>query len=274
MHLFTVFRNRTGPDIAGAQGSMIKTIKGLSNSTITSFEEPPTAADEIAVAPPAPPVPQTQRPDLPRNELAVMIQDSIHRKIGKGVHLTENLPARHTVLDEAPAIVCRYEHIGQWHGRQRTVTNIADQWRGLTVEGRRRMCQTFTKLRSVSTDVGPLPADEKTLKKFIMEYGFRGMANNNNNCYIYKFGSHINHACDRCANCTFMVDNHPPHRIRVTLRRDVSAGQELFIHYGRPVNFKCPLCYKTIWQRTRKAMSDVVRKIKGMWTHSTVVRVP
>jgi hypothetical protein len=222
---------------------MMKTMKGLTNSTITYFEEPPTAADESAGGPPAPPVPQG--PGLPQNELAVRIQD-MHREIGKGVYLIENLQRQHTVLDEVPAIVCRYAQIGQWYGRRRTVTNIADEWRRLTVEERREICQTFTKLHSVPTEVGLLPADKKILEKFIVEYGFRGPANHNNSCYIYMFGSHINHACDGCANCSFTVDNNPPHRIRVTLRRNVYAGQELFIHYGRPVNFKCPICYRTI----------------------------
>ncbi|KAM3464723.1 hypothetical protein NHJ6243_002287 [Beauveria neobassiana] len=103
----------------------------------------------------------------------------------------------------------------------------------------------FRKLRNVAHGGNDTfrDRDKKRLEDFVTDYAFWDPQRDQ--AHIYRLSSHINHACQMCANAGFWVDSAYPHRIVVTLVRGVRHGDEIFICYGKTnTPYGCALCQR------------------------------
>ncbi|KAH0528115.1 hypothetical protein TsFJ059_003017 [Trichoderma semiorbis] len=106
---------------------------------------------------------------------------------------------------------------------------------------------------------------------FVLEYAFSNPQRSRIN--IYPFASHINHACDKCANAQFWVQAEAPDRITVSLVRNVRKGQEIFINYNRPSGntFGCAICGARDGEasRFRQFWQGIRRRAHGVWSYQS-----
>ncbi|KAM0254442.1 hypothetical protein ACHAQJ_006782 [Trichoderma viride] len=170
------------------------------------------------------------------NWQAVSIKHTKTRR-GLGVFATKDFKKMHRIIVEPPIITCAYRIPID---RNRTV---AEEWCALSTETQLRLRARFRSLQYV-----PIGQDslswfwKKLLERFVLEYAFcnpqKSLA------HIYVLGSHMNHACSRCANAEQWTESSFPHHIVVTLVKPVKAGDELFINYNRKQgpSFGCALC--------------------------------
>lgn len=171
---------------------------------------------------------------LPTGLAAVTIKDTnTPRELG--VFVNVDLPSRHKVIVEDPIISCI-------HWRQRKgVRTIGEEWLKLKPRVRADLRNTFKRLSVVKSEETMSPSDRKKLEGFMEDYAF--WDGRMSNAYIYKLVSHINHACPSCANAQHWVDSQDPNCISIRLVRNVKAGEELFIHYGKTnLSFRCAVC--------------------------------
>ncbi|KAJ4271752.1 hypothetical protein NW762_000458 [Fusarium torreyae] len=84
------------------------------------------------------------------------------------------------------------------------------------------------------------PSEERILQDLVRDYAFQEPEGRME--LIFESTSHINHACMTCANAQFVISPIYPHDVTVALIRDVKEGEEVFIHYNKPVRFPCAVC--------------------------------
>lgn len=165
---------------------------------------------------------------------AVVVKDTKSRR-GRGVYARVDLPKGHPVIVEEPMISCI-------HWRQRKgIKNVGEQWMKLTPKARSDLRNTFPKLLGIKSDKTLSSSGRKKLEQFIDEYAF--WDGRRDWAHIYHLGSLINHACGSCANAYHWTDAEAPNLQTIRLSRDVVAGEELFIHYGkRNLSYGCGVC--------------------------------
>lgn len=193
-------------------------------------------------------------PALPQNEDAISIRNTGDKR-GLGVFSNHDFPNKHVVIFETPVLTTISISIGR-----RKFNSVAKEWLKLSQAKKIELHESFRKLRGISIDPPLSRSDKKRLKKFVAEYAFREMIPTDR-AYIFKLACHINHACADCANCTTWVDSDGPHRISVKLRKPVRAGDELFIHYGKPLRYQCAVCRSS---RSRRALAVVGRAASNL----------
>lgn len=197
------------------------------------------------------------------NSLAVKIKHTKTSR-GLGVFTIQSFPAGHRILSEGAIFSCLHpEQVEEMEWRRRVV----HRWRSLAV-----LDQTWFKEHFPHIQYMPLGTLELTPHEankffcFVLEYAFSNPERNRAN--IYPFASHINHACDKCANAQFWVQAEAPDRITVRLTRYVRKGQEIFINYNRPSGntFGCAICgardgeasrLRQFWQGIRRRAHGV-----------------
>ncbi|KAL6869880.1 hypothetical protein ACO1O0_001212 [Amphichorda felina] len=193
-------------------------------------------------------------PALPQNEDAISIRNTGDKR-GLGVFSNHDFPNKHVVIFETPVLTTISISIGR-----RKFNSVAKEWLKLSQAKKVELQESFRKLRGISIDPPFSRSDQKRLKKFVAEYAFREMIPTDR-AYIFKLACHINHACADCANCTTWVDSDGPHRISVKLRKPVRAGDELFIHYGKPLRYQCAVCRSS---RSRRVLAVVGRAASNL----------
>ncbi len=206
---------------------------------------------------PTEPPPPPPEPAHPQNEAAVAIRKTGAAR-GLGVFVTANFPKKHVVILETPVFSSKLYTIGRRH----KVNNAAQDWLKLSRARKDELRNTFRKLATISVGVKLPPKDRKILEKFAAEYAFRDIKRSNTG-YIYKLACHMNHACESCANCSYWVEGDTPNKIVVKLGKAVEKDQELFIHYGKRVSYKCAVCpYRsTRWGRLLSGIGRSLRRI-------------
>ncbi|KAL7790967.1 hypothetical protein V8C37DRAFT_383006 [Trichoderma ceciliae] len=193
--------------------------------------EEPTHAKQI----PAPGVSSLDK--YVNNWEAVTISDTFTRR-GRGIFAARDFRKGHNIIVEPPIITCT--HWAQNNGSR----TIAEEWCALPLEDQLQLRTIFRKrLRYVPVGQDTIgPFYRRMLENFVLEYGFcnpqRSLA------HIYVLASHINHACNRCANAQQWTESDVPHRIIVKLVKPLKMGDELFINYNRRQgsSFGCAVC--------------------------------
>lgn len=176
-------------------------------------------------------IPQSQ---LPQNYDAVEILNTNARR-ALGVFARQDLPAGHRVIVDYPMISCI--HWRQRKGRR----TVGEEWSKLSPQARADFRNAFTRLQHLPLDKVPSASTRKKLEHFIEDYGF--WDGRQTYAFIFKLGSHINHACLSCANAQHYVDAEEPNTMTVRLTRNVKKGDELFINYGKAkMAFGCAIC--------------------------------
>lgn len=183
---------------------------------------------------------------------AVAIRETFTSR-GRGIFVTGNLDRGHKIIVEEPVFTAALP----WP-QSRWGSSIAQEWCRLPLDHQLRLKAVFRKrLRYVTTGSEKLGWFHRILlEDFMMEYAF--VNPQKSLAHVYLLGSHINHACIRCANAQQWTDSAEPHRIRVTLVKPLKAGEEVFIHYNRQVghSFGCAVC-------GRPSMMDQLKGLCG-----------
>lgn len=153
---------------------------------------------------------------------------------GLGVFASHNLSKGHKIIVEKPAISCI-------HFKQHKTA--AAEWQKLPVSKQQELVSRFRKLKGVPVGTR-VPLDKKQIKRlesFIGDYGFSDP--NRGRAHVFSLTSHINHACRSCANAQHWTDGIEGNHMTVKLIKDVSAGDEIFVHYNRTkLGFGCAVC--------------------------------
>ncbi|PKK44782.1 hypothetical protein CI102_9376, partial [Trichoderma harzianum] len=173
------------------------------------------------------------------NSLAVKIKHTRTSR-GLGVFTTQSFPAGHRILREGAIFSCLHPAQAEETEWRRSVV---DRWRWLAVLDQSWFKDHFPHIQYMPLGTLELTPHEATkFLCFLLEYAFSNPQRNRIN--IYPFASHINHACDKCANAQFWIQAEAPVRITVRLLRNVRKGQEIFINYNRPSGntFGCAVC--------------------------------
>ncbi|KAF4453841.1 hypothetical protein F53441_3527 [Fusarium austroafricanum] len=142
------------------------------------------------------------------------------------------------------------------------------------ISRRQNIADSFPILQGIPRVLQLQPQDlpARLLEQFRADYAFSEPAGRK--ALIYHNASKINHACPLCANATWNVDPQNPWMIEVRVNRDVYQGEEIFIHYGKPVLFGCAVCQAPLFRNnvtarvknwTRKVRNDSKEKVKH-WT--------
>ncbi|KAL7950649.1 hypothetical protein V8C42DRAFT_340266 [Trichoderma barbatum] len=197
------------------------------------------------------------------NEDAVAIRDTGTSR-GLGVFVTRNFARHHRIICEPPIFSCTPPVRNDAASRRR---RFARTWCSLSLEDQEWLKSHFSKLRHIPTGQQKLTLIQSIyLHNWVLEYAFsnpqRSMV------HIYRFGSHINHACRSCANAEQWTESTSPHCIFIKLIENVKAGDEIFINYNRTVGnaFGCAVCgliegrksfFRQFWFRLARWLSGV-----------------
>lgn len=202
------------------------------------------------------------------NSLAVRIKHTRTSR-GLGVFTTHSFPAGHRILGEGTIFSCVHPEQVETPEWERSVV---DRWRFLAVLDQSWFKEHFPHIQYMP--LGTLELTEHEANKFlcfVSEYAFGNPQRNRMN--IYPFASHINHACDKCANAQFWIQAEKPDRITVRLIRNVRKGQEIFINYHRPSGntFGCAVCGARDGEtsRFRQFWQGIRRRARGIWSHQS-----
>lgn len=236
------------PQAAGPAPTTTKDLKPALKGSQRSGQATAVAQTSGQTSDNGPPA-EPPEPALPQNEDAVTIHKTGDKR-GLGVFVNRDFPEKHIVLCEIPAITAVSIRVGR-----HKINTIAEAWLKLSPDKRTELRATFRKLRTISLSPPLSRSDERRLESFINEYAFRDLGGSDR-AYIFKLTCHINHACPDCANCAAWVTSDRPHKMSVKLRKPVRTGDELFIHYGKPLGYRCALCPSS---RPRRALAVVAR---------------
>ncbi|KAL7936104.1 hypothetical protein V8C35DRAFT_278333 [Trichoderma chlorosporum] len=173
------------------------------------------------------------------NDLAVQIRNTKTFR-GLGVFTRDDFTKHHTIIKEQPTLSCAIpveRDAASWRRR------LAERWCSLAWMHQEMVRSQFVKMRQMPSGVRELTSRQsKDLLAFIKEYAFRNPPRTM--MHVYRWSSHINHACRSCANAEVWIEPSQPNRISVRLVRDVKKGEELFICYNRASDksLGCAVC--------------------------------
>ncbi|KAL7960044.1 hypothetical protein V8C34DRAFT_95244 [Trichoderma compactum] len=173
------------------------------------------------------------------NSLALKIKHTRSSR-GNGVFTIRSFPAKHRIIYEGPIFTCN-------HPTQTDATSwkmsVVNRWRFLSMIDQRWLKSHFSRIGYMPMGTLPPTAFEAMdFLCFVLEYAFSNPGYSRVN--IYRLASHINHACQTCANAEVYIEPATPETITVRLVRNVKKGQEILINYNRPSGnaFGCAVC--------------------------------
>ncbi|KAG8674446.1 hypothetical protein FPOAC2_00467 [Fusarium poae] len=187
-------------------------------------------------SPPLPPQPyQEEVPAAQEGLNDIEIRPTLIGR-GYGLFATRELPRGYKIIHEEEPVLSGHP------------LSLQPKWNTLSHRKRDQLKQMFRTLRAIPTErvLSSMSIDRdlvRILENFRKEYGFKDPEGRR--CCFYRTACYINHACGKCAQASWCVDNQQPNCISVTLNRPVKAGEEIFIHYGKKnLSYGCAVCTK------------------------------